>query len=174
MKFIAIALLSLFSLSAFAQDAMSDSKDGIQWMSWSEAYTANKKEPKKIFIDIYTDWCGWCKKMDKTTFKDEDVVKALGDDFYAVKLDAEMKDEIEFNGATFSWTPQGRNGTHQLAFALLDGKMGYPAFVMLDETFNRIMLSPGYKKPEQLMTELSYSSTNAYKEVNFDAFKKKK
>ena len=170
MKFIAIVLLSFISINAFAQNA--DNKDGIQWMSWTEAYEANKKDPKKIFIDIYTDWCGWCIKMDKTTFKNSDVVKALGDDFYAVKLNAEMKDDIEFNGATFSWTAQGRKGTHQLAYALLDVRMGYPAFVMLDESFNRIMLSPGYKEPKELITELNFSSTEAYKTVNFNVYKK--
>jgi len=141
-------------------------------MSWSEAQKANKKNPKKIFIDIYTDWCGWCIKMDKTTFQDTEVIKALGDDFYAVKLNAEMKDDIKFNNITFEWTPQGRKGTHQLAYALLDGRMGFPAFVILDESYNRIMLSPGYKQPDQLMTELSYSATEAYKTVKFDDYKK--
>ena len=144
--------------------------DKITWMTWEEAHAANKKNPKKIFIDIYTDWCGWCKKMDKSTFVDPTIIKALNRDFYAIKLDAEMKEEITFNDAVFKWTPQGRNGTHQLAHALLDGRMSFPAFVTLDEQFNRIMTSPGYKQVPQLMKELNYASTNSYKKMNLDAY----
>lgn len=143
----------------------------INWMSWEEAYEANKKEPKKIFIDIYTDWCGWCKKMDKETFVDPKVVDALNKDFYAIKFDAEQKKDILFNDATFSYVKAGRRGSHQLAYALLDGRMGYPAFVLLDESFSRVMLNPGYQKSNALLKQLAYTSTESYKTINFDKFK---
>jgi len=166
MRIALVALLSLsFSLS-YAQ-----SKKSINWMSWEEAVIANKKKPKKIFVDVYTDWCGWCKKMDKSTFQDEKVIKYLNKHFYAVKLDAEQKEDITFNGSTFKHVNQGRNGTHQLAFALLDGKMGYPAFVSLDEQFHRIMVSPGYKQPTQMMRELGYVKTKSYEKMNMDDYK---
>jgi len=176
MKNLATILFVLISTCAFAQDkamtgtAGADTK--INWMTWEEAYEANKKEPRKIFIDVYTDWCGWCKKMDKSTFIDASVVKELNENFYAVKFDAEMKKDIDFNGATFSFAGSGRRGSHQLAFALLDGRMSYPSFVLLDENFGRIMLAPGYKTPEQLVPQLTYTSSEAYKKQNFDAYAK--
>ena len=160
---------------AQSEAKMSKSADAgqqIQWMSWDEAYAANSKEPRKIFVDVYTSWCGWCKKMDKTTFQDQQIIKEINESFYAVKFDAEMKEDINFNEAVFSHVNQGRNGTHQLAFALLDGRMGYPAFVLLDESFNRVMLAPGYKTAEQLILQLKYTSTDAYKTQNFDTFSK--
>lgn len=146
--------------------------DKINWMTWEEAQAANKIKPKKIFVDIYTHWCGWCKKMDTSTFVDPDIVKAMNEDFYAVKFNAEQKEDIVFNDATFSYVAQGRRGSHQLAYALLDGRMSYPSFVLLDENFHRIMLAPGYKTPEKLMPQLKYTSTEAYKKQNFDQFSK--
>ena len=144
----------------------------INWMTWEEAYEANKLNPKKVFVDIYTSWCGWCKKMDKSTFQDAGIIKELNDNFYAIKFDAEQKNNIIFNEATFKYVGQGRRGSHQLAYALLDGRMGYPAFVMLDENFHRIVLAPGYKRADELMVQLKYSSTEAYKKINYQEFEK--
>ena len=94
-------ILSLAAVSAFSQETVA--VEQIKWMTWNEAIAAqkldrdnhnkNKKEnpaPKKIFLDIYTGWCGWCKKMDRSTFKAAEVVRYMNKYFYAVKLDAEM------------------------------------------------------------------------------------
>ena len=162
-----VAFVGLFSLTTInAQEAK------INWMSWEEAVEANKKEPKKVFIDVYTDWCGWCKKMDKSTFVDDSVIEAINKDFYAVKFNAEQKSAINFNGSEFKFVNQGRRGVHQLAYALLDGRMGYPAFVFLDESFSRIMISPGYKQAPQILKELQFSSSEAYKETSWEDFSK--
>ena len=66
-------------------------------MSIEKAYelSLTEENPKKIFIDVYTDWCGWCKRMDNTTFKDSVMVKFLNDNFYCVKLNAEQKEDIK-------------------------------------------------------------------------------
>src|SRR5580700_4172641 len=62
---------------------------GIKWMSLSDADKLNQgPKKKKIFVDIYTDWCGWCKRLDATTYQDPKVVKYVNDNFYAVKLNA--------------------------------------------------------------------------------------
>ena len=45
----------------------------IEWLTWDEAITRMATEPKKIFVDVYTDWCGWCKRMDATTFSDKEI-----------------------------------------------------------------------------------------------------
>ena len=168
MKQILTLVICLFTIAAFSQSEKQT--EGINWMTWQEAYDANKKQPKKIFVDIYTDWCHWCKKMDKSTFTDPEVIKTLNENFYPVKFNAEQKEDIVFNGATFAFTKQGRNGSHQLAYALLDGRMGFPAFVTLDEQFHRIILSPGFKQTNELMRELNYVRSNSYKKVNLENY----
>ncbi len=143
----------------------------VNWVSWDEAIALNKHKPKKVFVDLYTHWCGWCKRMDATTFKDPSIVKYLNDNFYPVKFNAEQKEDVEFNGTTFKFIAQGRRGVHQLAYALLDGRLRYPAFVLLDESFARIMVSPGYKKPNQLIKELTFAKEERYKEMSWESFK---
>lgn len=142
----------------------------IDWMTWDEVVKAQQKRPKKVFIDVYTDWCGWCKKMDKSTFIDKSVIKALNKDFYAIKFDAEQKEVIKFKGQDYVYVGSGRRGAHQLAKSLLDGRMGYPSFVYLDENLSRIMPSPGFKQVDQLLRELSYISTESYTKMDLEKY----
>ena len=148
-KVILSFFLLLFLLPLSAQD--------IKWYTWEEAAELSKTNPKKVFVDVYTNWCGWCKKMDASTFKDAKIVEYLNENFYPVKFNAEQKEQISFNGTDFKFVAQGRRGVHQLAYALLDGRLGYPAFVLLDESFARIMISPGFKKAPQLQQELTFA-----------------
>ena len=154
----------ILMFSASAQEA------DIKWYTWEEAVELSKTSPKKVFIDLYTSWCGWCKRMDATTFKEDDIVDYLNDNFYPVKFNAEQKESIDFNGKEFKFIAQGRRGVHQLAYALLDGRLGYPAFVLLDESFARIMISPGYKKGYQLIKELTFAKEEKYLEMSFEDF----
>ena len=88
----------LISLLVFLPSILSAQNEGIRWMNFTEAMAKRQTEPKKIFIDMYTDWCGWCKKMDKSTFADPTVGKFANEKFYAVKLNAESKKVIKYQG----------------------------------------------------------------------------
>src|SRR5210317_470735 len=81
----------------------------IQWRTWEEAAqkASTDAQPKKMFIDVYTDWCGWCKKMDRDTFGNPEVAAYMDENFYMVKLDAEQKEPIEFRGKTFNFVASG-------------------------------------------------------------------
>ena len=140
----------------------------IKWYSMEEAMELNKENPKKIFIDVYTDWCGWCKKMDASTFMDPEVVEVLNDKFYSVKFDAEQKEDLEFQKTIFKFdTKLGRRGAHQFAYELLNKRMSYPSYVYLDKDLNRITISPGFKEVEQIMTELRYIGGDLYTDMTF-------
>ena len=82
----------------------------VQWMTWEEATTlaTTEENPKKIFVDVYTDWCGWCKKMDKDTFQNAEVAAYMSENFYMVKLDGEGKEPITYKGKTFKFVPSGK------------------------------------------------------------------
>lgn len=135
----------------------------IHWMSWDEAAAANAKVPKKIFVDVYTDWCGWCKRMDQTTFKDSTIVDFMSQYFYAVKLNAEQKESIFWRDMEFKWVAGGRNGFNELALEILDRQMSFPSFVLLDGEYARIMISPGYKDPPALLKQLKFAKEEAYR-----------
>ena len=67
MKRSILLLLIAVVLAPAAGIAQDVQESKIKWISIEEAEKLNKENPKKIMIDVYTDWCGWCKKMDKDT-----------------------------------------------------------------------------------------------------------
>lgn len=145
----------------------------IHWMSWEEAAAANDIKPRKIFVDVYTDWCGWCKRMDATTFKEADVISMINTSFYPVKLNAEQKETIHWKGQSFEWVAGGRDGINKLAYELLDGQMSYPTYVILDSQFTRILAAPGYCDGPSLLKELKFAADEAYKKMSWEAYKAK-
>lgn len=173
-----IVVVALGAMAAFALPytksgapaAAAEESTTITWMTWDEAMKAREKQPKKVFVDMYTDWCGWCKRMDETTFADAQVVQAMNKDFYCVKFDAEGKQDILYNGHTFKFMASGSRGVHELAYALLDGKLGYPSYVYLNENMERISVSPGYKPVDAFMKEISYIAGEHYKTTSYDDF----
>lgn len=144
--------------------------DAVRWYTWEEAIAASEKKPKKIIIDVYTDWCGWCKRMDKTTFAEAKVAAYLNENFYPVKFNAEQREDIQYKGHTLQYRESGRRGVHDLAYSLLDGRLGYPSVVYLDEEQNRISVSPGYKSAGDMLKELRYIAGNFYKTTTFNDF----
>ena len=110
--------------------------------------------------------------MDKKTFNQPEVVKYVNENYYAVKLNAEQKEDINFAGNVFKFVQSGRRGYHQLAAALLDERMSYPSIVYMSEKIERIMISPGFKEKDAFMTELKYAHEEAYKTTSFDDYKK--
>ena len=126
----------------------------IRWLSWNEAVAAQAETPKKIFVDVYTDWCGWCKVMDRQTFTDPEVIKYMNDNFYAVKFNAEKEDPLTFRGQEYKVVSGGRRGIHTLAYALLDGQLSYPSYVYLNEKFERMHISKGFKPADPFLQEV--------------------
>jgi thioredoxin-related protein len=162
-----IVASALIVLPAVAQTQKSQtppsSSAKIKWMDFEEAVALNKKKPKKIFIDTYTDWCGWCKKMDASTFINPVIVEYMNANFYAVKFNAERKDTVNFNGKQYiNPNPGGQRASHQLAQELLGGRMSYPSFVILDEKLNKITIVPGYHKAPEFESILHFFGENAY------------
>jgi thioredoxin-related protein len=152
---------------------------GVKWLTWEEAVEKNKTEKRKIFVDVFTDWCGWCKVMDRNTFTEAAVAKLLNEEFYAVKFNAEQTADVQFNNVTFKYVDMGNGrGVHQLAAALLNNQMSYPNFVFLDEEFKIIPLIPGYqslpgyRKPEEFHIFLAFVGNDIYKKMRIDDFQR--
>lgn len=159
MIFIVFFLLKF--LNPAATPAAPPSPGPITWMSIEQAEEACRKKPRKIFIDVYTDWCGWCKKMDQTTFRDSAVAAYAGKHFYAVKLNAEDRGNIIFRNRVYAYNASMRS--HDLAVALLNGQMSYPSLVFLDEKLNPIQTFGGYSDAGQFAMMLHYFEENAYR-----------
>jgi thioredoxin-related protein len=140
---------SLFFISSCSGQDMDQPEVGINWMPFEEAVRRCDKEPKKLFIDVYTNWCGWCKRMDAGTFRDSAVVAYMNANYYAVKLDAETRDTLRFRENVFVYKPEYK--TNELALSLLNGKLGYPSFVIMSEEYTILRHLSGYQTTEELM-----------------------
>lgn len=142
----------------------------VKWVTWEEAVALSKENPKKIFVDVYTDWCGWCKRMDAMTFEHPIISQYLNDKYYAVKLNAEQRGDIVFQGHTFKFQSSGGRGVHELAAALLQNKMSYPTTVVLNEEFKILQPLPGFKGPEEFDVILKYFGENKFKNSSWEEF----
>lgn len=174
-----IALLMVTALQAKGQAPQKMAgTEPVKWISFEEAVEKSKSEKRKILIDVYTDWCGYCKVMDKNTFTDPRIAALLNEHFYAVKLDAEQKEPITFRGTTFKHVPSGRGGYHELAASLLSNQLSYPNFVFLTEDFKIIPVLPGkpslpgYRKPEEFHFFLKYVADELFREMAVTDYQK--
>lgn len=163
----AIALVA-FSFNHLPKPAAETAE--IKWMTWKEVQEAEKKEPRKIFVDVYTGWCGWCKRMDATTFTHPEIVKYVSKNFYAVKFDAETDEVINFKGKEYKYVAQGSRGYNELAAELVNGQMSYPTSIYLDETLEEIFPVPGYQDPKTFETVLNFVNTNSYKTMKWEQY----
>lgn len=127
---------------------------GLEWISLQNALNDNDLGSKKTLVDVYTEWCSWCKIMDKKTFADPEVQKYLKENFNLVKFDAESQEELAFKGEKFQYKEAGKKGMHLLAAELLEGQMSYPSLVFFDEKMEKIRLVRGYKNPAEFIQEL--------------------
>ncbi|MFW5793133.1 MAG: thioredoxin family protein [Bacteroidota bacterium] len=142
------AVFLLLSFTAMSGDNENNSTS-VNWLSFEEAVSKAEDNPKKIFMYIYTDWCGFCKKMEAQTFSNPTIAKILNNNFYPVKFNAEQAETVSFKGYEFvNENPDQRRSTHELAIALLQGKMSYPSTVFFNEELMVITALPGYYTPE--------------------------
>lgn len=145
----------------------------VQWMTLEEATEKAKTEKRKIFIDVFTDWCGWCKRMDESTFVDPEVAEYLNDNYYPVKLNAEQQEDINFNNKTYHFRKNGARGYHELAAELLNNRLSFPTVVFLDESMNVIQAIPTYLEAPKLETILNYFGTDSHKTTPWETYEKK-
>lgn len=168
-------LSAAFALAAFlsfdAQTAFAQDKDGIKWISLEQAekLNANRKTKKKVFVDVYTEWCGWCKRLDATTYKDAEVVKYINDNFYAIKLDAETKDTVLFKGTKHSYVPNKRTNTVAAYFMPPNGG-GYPTLTYLDDEFKVVRIAPGYVGKDDMLKQLKFINDNYYLNMSYEKY----
>jgi thioredoxin-related protein len=163
MKKITLGIIAVFAftLTAIAQE--------INWVTMDEALELQKKEPKKIFMDVYTNWCGPCKMLDKNTFQNPDVAAYVNEHYYAVKFNAEGDSSVTYEDKTFgnpdfdASKTNRRNSVHEFSRYLK--VRAYPTMIFFDEEGKYISPVSSYMKPQQLELYLKLFKTDEYKKM---------
>jgi thioredoxin-related protein len=142
----------------------------LKWMTLQEAEIAMKKEKRPILIDLYTDWCGWCKVMDKKTYSNQSVIAYLQEKFYAVKLNAETKDIVTWENKTYHLSSDNR--TNDIALYLTYGRLSYPTTVIIPTDNSGPQPVPGYQEPKEFELIVRYFGDDKYGKVPFEQYQK--
>ena len=171
---------TIFILLLAVLTSASSSAQKINWVTFQEALELQKKTPKKIMMDVYTNWCGPCKMLDKNTFQKKEVADYVNKHYYAVKFNGEGNESVNYKEKTFSnpkYNPANakrRNSAHDLTRYLQVS--AYPTIVFFDDKGEVIAPIRGYQKPSQLELYLKMFKQDDHKNIktqdDFNAYYK--
>jgi len=171
--FILLAFIYISSISV-AQVAVPNPEDGlVKWMTLKEAQEALKKQPRPVIIDVYTDWCGWCKHMIKTTYSNPYLAEYINNNFYPVKFNAETKDTVEFLGEKYINKSNVPRSPNDLAIKLLNGKLSYPTTLFMNNNFKFTLSASGYLDIPKIEPLLVFTLENVYLTTQAEEFQKR-
>jgi len=144
----------------------------VNWMTLEQALEKSKTGKRKIFVDMYTDWCGWCKHMDSTTFVSVPIANYLNEHYYPVKFNAELENDIVFQGKTYKFKKNGTRGYHELASLWLNNRLSFPTVVFLDENQQLIQPVPGYQDAIKMEAIINYFGSDSHKKTPWESYEK--
>ncbi|MFM1807936.1 MAG: hypothetical protein RLZZ242_661 [Bacteroidota bacterium] len=164
-------LLFFVFFMSLGWSTLSAQDQSIQWLSFEEAAEiAEKGTNKKFFIDVYTDWCGWCKKMDKETFNDPKVRAYMLANYHMVKFNAEQAESITYKGETYRLVGKGRSMYHELAYALTQGNLSYPTVIFMTERFEVLSPVAGYYPASPFLHIATYFGDSLYETMTWQDY----
>lgn len=137
---------------------MGSAQEKVNSISFEELDSLHSIDAKPTIVFLYTDWCRYCKGMEKSIFSDNEVKNSLEKGYYFVRLNGESKEEIEFRGSRFGFVPSGvKEGTHELAQLLgsVNGVLSFPSIVVLNKKMEIIYLKDGFMTKLEFLKLLS-------------------
>jgi thioredoxin-related protein len=157
-----LVLLGVFAIAfySFEKSVPPSAPGPIVWHSFDEGTLLARNSNKKVLVDVYTDWCSWCKKMDSEVYANKEVLDVVREHFILVKLNAESGNALSFRG----------NKISEADFARELGVTGYPTTLFFDQNSNPITDFPGYAAPERFAKVLQFIGMDYYKTVSFQEY----
>jgi thioredoxin-related protein len=132
-------------------------------LGFNDALSKAKNENRRVIVDVYTDWCGWCKKMDKDAYGNSEIKKIIEDNFVFVKLNAEGKNKVSYNGKQYT--------EEELSYYF--EVFSFPTTIFLEPDGSVIIFKydkstmkniPGYFKADEFKKILNFVKDGKYKD----------
>ncbi len=161
---------SLFCFLLLFDNIAQAQKTKLKWIPIEQLDSLMEQEPRRILFDVYTDWCGWCKVMDRKTYGNEKVATYLNQNYYAVKINAESKLPFTFNGKKYEYLPDVK--MNELAVELLMGQYSYPTTVIMEKNKLSVIPISGYLSPKDIEPILKYFIEGVDKGIGYKEWEK--
>jgi thioredoxin-related protein len=142
----------------------------LEWLSLSEAQARQAKDGKPILVDLYTNWCGWCKVMDRKTYARKEVAAYIQANFHPVKINAESKQSMEWRGKNFEFSNGSR--IHELAIFFTQGQLSFPHTIFLMKGVDEPQAIPGYLEVPDMELLLKFFGEGHFVKQSFSTYQK--
>ena len=164
-----LALITCFFVVSFTK-SNDAAKQKINWLTIEQANAKLQVESKPVIIDLYTNWCYWCKVMDKKTYNNSKVISYINENFYAVKLNAETKDTVRWANKNFIYN--SHNKVNDFALYATRGQLAFPNTIIFGDLNQEPASIPGFMEPKEIEVILKYFGDDAYKKKKFNEYSK--
>lgn len=168
MKLVPLFLIPILAFSivfisppqAYGQKKSPVKKTELKWTDMETAIKNAADQDKPVMVDVYTDWCGWCKKMDKEVFNNPDVSESLSKLFMLAKVNGESREKITYKDKK----------TDGVGIAQGFGIRGYPSLIFLDAKGDLLTLIPGYVDAEKFLPIVKFLGDKHYETMEWEAY----
>lgn len=148
-------------ISSDKKETSSDKTDtSLVWYKYDEGLAKAKKEKKHVVVHFYTTWCGWCKRMDKQTFADQQVRKVLNEDYVSIRVNGQSGEKVDLDG---------KDATERQVAGMY-GVRAYPITWFLKPSGERIAPKSGYCSAEEFLYILNWVKDDLYEKMSFQEF----
>jgi thioredoxin-related protein len=155
--------LLIAALLVVALASTAGAEGHVAWRGWDEGLREARRTNRPVLVDVYTDWCGWCKRMDRDVYSRADVRDYLASRFVVVRLNAEAQDGVQYEGQDL--TSAGLAEQFRVT--------GYPTTVFLKSSGAHLINVPGYVPADRFMLVLRYiGEGHMEKGVEWESFLK--
>ncbi|MDI6766419.1 MAG: thioredoxin fold domain-containing protein [Bacteroidota bacterium] len=157
MKKTLILVTALFLVSYIGY---ANNKIELKWKKYDVGLAEAKKAKKKIIVDVYTDWCKWCKKLDKEVYADDSVAAYLQKQYILVKVNGESSTQIKYKGKQLT----------EMQLTQLLKVTGFPAIIFLDTSGEVIDRISGFVPADRFLPIVRYIGEDHYKKMTWEEF----
>src|SRR5580700_4380478 len=166
-----LAFLSFCALVFLFAGKPAKDKAHVNWMNFTDVAASFEKEKRPILVDVYTDWCSWCKVMDNKTYSNKKVIDYLQNKFYPVKFNAETTEDVTWNGKVYHYNPSYK--CNEFALYLTQGQLAFPTTVVIPTDGSQPQAIAGYLPTKDFEMIAKYFGEGEFGKTPFDQYQKK-